>query len=76
MSLDDPSKLETCIRGQIESQSFSLWALVTVFGYLRDANCVPDDAVFSQLVSSMTTAINVSGEGLFFHGGLFTADTT
>ena len=40
--------------GQIESQSFSLWALVTVFDYLRDANCVPDDAVFSQLVSSMT----------------------
>ena len=28
MSLDDTAKLEVCVRGQIESQSFSLWVLV------------------------------------------------
>ena len=65
LSLDDTSKLETCVRGQIESQSFSLCALVTVFEYLKDANCVLDDAVFSQLVSSMTMALNYQAKVSF-----------
>ena len=51
LSLDDTAKFETCIRGQIKSQSFSLWALAMIFEYLKDTNCVPDDA-------SMTTALN------------------
>ena len=53
LSLDNSAKLEACIRGQIESQSFSLWALAVIFGFLKDSNCVPDGAVFHQLVSSM-----------------------
>ena len=50
LSLEDATKLETRVLGQIESQSFSLWALATVFDFLKDPNCVPDD-IFSQLVS-------------------------
>ena len=55
--LDDTTKLESCIRGQIESQSISLWALTSVFEFLRESDCVPDSPVFHQLVS-MTLAIN------------------
>ena len=58
LSLDDTAKLNSCIRGQIESQSFSLWALALVFEFLRESNCVPDSPVFHQLFSSMTSAIN------------------
>ena len=31
LSLDETCKLEMCLRGMIESQSFALWALVTSF---------------------------------------------
>ena len=52
------------MRGKIFTQSFSLWALVTVFNYLKDANCVLED-IFNQLVSSMTTAINSQAKASF-----------
>ena len=65
LSLEDSAKLEACIRGQIESQSFSLWALSAIFEYLKDANCVSDDEVFHQLVSSMTTSINSQAKASF-----------
>ena len=35
MTLDETTKLETCIRGQLESQSFSLWFAVGHRGHLR-----------------------------------------
>ena len=44
--------------GQIQSQLFSLWALAAIFEFLKESNCVPDDQVFHQLVTSMTEAIN------------------
>ena len=59
------AKLETCVHGLIESQSFSFWALLTIFEYLKDANCVPDDAVFRQLVASMATALNFQAKAFF-----------
>ena len=66
LSLDDTAKRETCIRGQIESQSSSLRAFVTILEYLKDTNCVPDDAIFCQLVASMTTALNSQSTASFF----------
>ena len=38
LSLDDTAKLETCVYNLLESQSFSLWALATMFEFLKDAN--------------------------------------
>ena len=38
MSIDECSRLETCIRGLVESQSFSCWAMISIFAFLRDAN--------------------------------------
>ena len=58
LSLDDSAKLEACICGQIQSQSFWLWALTAVFEFLKDSNCIPEGPVFHQLVTSMTDAIN------------------
>ena len=66
LSLEDSTKLEACIWGQIESQSFSFWDLVAIFEFLiKDANCVPDDEVFHQLVSSMTSSINSQAKASF-----------
>ena len=66
LSLDDTAKLETCVIGLIELQSFSLWALATMFEFLKDSNCVPEDTVFRQLVASMTTALNSQEKASFF----------
>ena len=66
LSLEDSAKLEACIRGQIQSQSFSLWALAAISEFLKDSNCVPDDPVFHQLVTSMTDAINAQARASFF----------
>ena len=65
LSLDETCKLEMCLRGMIESQSFSLWALSAVFKFLRDSNCVPDDSSFGHLVGSMTTAISAQAKASF-----------
>ena len=65
MSLDNTAKLEACVRGQIESQSFSPWALASVFEFLRESDCVPDSPVFHQLISSMTKAINAQASASF-----------
>ena len=65
-SLDDTTKRETCIRGLNKSQSFSLWALATMFKFLKDSNCVPEEDVFCHLVASMTTALNSQAKTTFF----------
>ena len=41
ISLEEMCKLETCIRGMVASQSFSLWALASVFAFLKDSGCAP-----------------------------------
>ena len=41
------------------------WALATVFDYLKDTNCVPEDDLCSQLVASMITAINLQVKASF-----------
>ena len=58
LSLEDLAKLEACVRGQIESQSFFLWVFKSVFEFLKESNCVPDSPVLHQLVSSMMTSIS------------------
>ena len=57
LSLDDISKLETCARGLVEAQSFSLWSIAAMFKFLKDSNCVPEDSGFCQLISSLTKAL-------------------
>ena len=65
LSLDELATLEACIRGQIESQSFSLRALATIFTFLKDSSCAPEDNVFLQLVSSLTVSLNSQAKGSF-----------
>ena len=66
LSLDDSAKLEACIHGHIQSQSFSLWALAAVFEFLKDSNRIPEDSVFHQHVTNMTVAINAQARAAFF----------
>ena len=58
-SLDDISKLETCVRVLVEAQSFSLWSIAAMFEFLKDSNCVPEDSGFRQLISSLTKALTI-----------------
>ena len=53
------------MHGQIQFQCFSLWALAAVFEFLKDSNCVSEDPVFHQLVTSMTDAINGQARAAF-----------
>ena len=64
-SLEDTSKLEACVLGFIESQSFSLWSIATMFEFLKDANCLPEDSIFHQLIASMTAALNSQDKAPF-----------
>ena len=65
LSLDDTAKFETCVCGLIEFQSFSLWSVATMFEFLKVANCVPEDSVFRQLITSMTTALKSQAKASF-----------
>ena len=65
LSLDDTAKLETCVCGLTESQSFSLWALATMFEFLKDSSCVLEDTVLRQLIASMTTTLNSQAKASF-----------
>ena len=57
MTLEESTKLEACIRGQLESQSYSLWAISSVFTSLKDSGAVPKDETFHHLVSSLKLSL-------------------
>ena len=59
LSVDYVSDFETYVRELVEAQFFSLWSIATMFDFLRDLDCVPQDSVFSQLSSSMFRALAV-----------------
>ena len=58
ISLEGICKLETCIRGMGESQSFSLWALTSIFAFLKDSGCAPEEQGFHQLISNLQISLN------------------
>ena len=57
ISLEEMCKLETCIHGMIESQSFSLWVLASTFAFLKDSAFAPEDQIFHQLISSLQISL-------------------
>ena len=57
LSIEDIAKLETCVWGLVESQSFSFWSIATMFEFLKHSYCVPQDLVFRQVIASMTTTV-------------------
>ena len=66
LSIDDITKLEeTCVIGFVEAQSFSLWFIATMFEFLKDSNCVPEDSVFWQLISAMMNALTTQAKTTF-----------
>ena len=73
LSLDGITKLETCVRGFVEVQLFSLWSIATMFEFLKDSNCVPEDSVFRQLIS-MTRGPHHPGENYLLPSGVSAAD--
>ena len=58
LSLEETAKLETCLREMIKSQSFSIWALASVFAFLKDPGCVPEEDIFHQLITSLMVSLN------------------
>ena len=65
MTLDECSKLESCVRGLVESQSFLYWALSVVFAFFKDSGCIPEDDIFHRLVPSLTIALNEQARATF-----------
>ena len=63
--LDECAKLKSCIRGFIKSQSFSFWALATVFAFLKDSGCEPECDIFHRLVTSLTVLLNSQAKAAF-----------
>ena len=55
--VDDVLDFETYVRGLVEAQFFFLWSVATLFEFLRDSECVPQDSVISQLSSSVFRAL-------------------
>ena len=50
VSFNESAPLESFLPGMTESPSFSLWALASVFAFLKDYGCVPEEDSFHQLV--------------------------
>ena len=46
-------------------QLFFLWFIVTMFKFLKDSNCVPEDSVFRQFISSMMTILTSQAKTAF-----------
>ena len=66
MSIHKCARLETCIRGLVESQSLFLsWVMASVFAFLHYANLAPEDDGFYRLVSSLSVALNSQAKVLF-----------
>ena len=65
MTLDETTKLVTCIRGQLESQSFSLWAIAAIFDSLKDSGTVPQDDSFGNLANSLTLSLQSQAKASF-----------
>ena len=58
LSLEECSHLETCVRGLVESQSYSSWAMAAVFACLREAGIALEDDSSYRLVSSLSVSLN------------------
>ena len=58
--------MESCVRGPVEAQSFSLWSIAAMFEFLKDSNCVPEDSSFRQLISSLTKALTTQARTSYY----------
>ena len=56
LSLEESARLESCLQGLVESQSFVPWAMASLFAFLRDAGLSPSDEGFNKVVSSLSVA--------------------
>ena len=65
MSLDKCVKLESCVRGLVESQSFTSCTLAVVFAFLKDSGCALENDIFHRLVASLTVALNAQAKAMF-----------
>ena len=60
-----PCLLDACLRGMIESLSFSLWTVASIFFSLEDSGCIPEKDIFLQLISSLTVFLNLQATTSF-----------
>ena len=65
LSFHESAKLEGCLHGMIESQSFSLWDLVSVFTFLKDYGCLPEGDFFHQLLLSLSVSLHSQAKASF-----------
>ena len=64
LSLEDCARLESCLRGLVESQSFSSWAMASLFAFLRDAGLSSDEG-FNKVVSSLSVALTAQAKASY-----------
>ena len=63
--LEDCSRLETCMRGLVGSQSYASWAIASIFAFLRDAGLSPSDEGFNKVVSSLSVALTAQAKASY-----------
>ena len=57
-SLDEAAKVESLLKGIMESQSLAFWLLSALFHWLKELDFVPPDAaLFAQLIQSLSLAL-------------------
>ena len=65
LSLEDCTRLESCLWGLVESQSFASWAMASLFAFLRDAGLSPSDEGFNKVVSSLSVALTAQAKASY-----------
>ena len=58
VSFDEAVKIESLLKGMMDSQSFAFWLLSTLLHWLKEINFVPpDSALFAQLIQSLSLSL-------------------
>ena len=65
VSFNESAPLESFLPGMTESPSFSLWALASVFTFLKDYGCVPRGGLLPPTGSSHTVSLHSQATASF-----------
>ena len=57
--------MESCLQGLVGSQSYALWAMASLFAFLRDAGLSPSDEGFNKVVSSLSVALTAQAKASY-----------
>ena len=57
--------MEACTRGLVGSQSYTSWAMASIFAFRLDSGLSPSDEAFNKVVSSLSVALTAQAKASY-----------